>query len=223
MPFPPLLVPFTQTVGATTLKINTNLSVVVTNIISNFHNNRSTTTKVIARKPYFYRRRQRHNIIRTQTFYGRIINCWQKFHREQVLSQTGRGHRLDMVTDLTLIFKIFKNKIWPPSQKKKIFDPLKKTLFPPKKNKNKMDSPTKKKPIFLTLQVLHSFNCITEDCRLPRSAYFHFRFILPDILPYITWKKIFCYCIATVLLRIADCQGPLTFTFVLYCLTNCPI
>ena len=35
-------------------------------------------------------------------------------------------------------------------------------------------------------------NCITEDCRLPRSAYFHFRFIPPDILPYMTWKKIFC-------------------------------
>ena len=28
---------------------------------------------------------------------------------------------------------------------------------------------------------------------------------------------------STVLLRIADCQGPLTFTFVLYCLTYCPI
>ena len=95
-------------------------------------------------------------------------------------------------------------------------------------------------------------NCITEDCRLPRSAYFHFRFILPDILPYITRKKklpppkknIFdplkksplppkktktngsppqkkpiyltsrWYTHSTVFLRIADCQGPLTFTFV---------
>ena len=156
---------------------------------------------------------------------------------DRTWSQTGRGHRLDMVTDLTLIFKILNKKnvegkkdgflyffsgggsilflfFWGGG----IF--LEGQIPPPKK---KYESPPKKNPISLTLQVLHSFNCITEDCRLPRSAYFHFRFILPYILPYITWKKIFYYCIATVLLRIADCQGPLTFTFVLYCLTYCRI
>ena len=53
-------------------------------------------------------------------------------------------------------------------------------MFGPKKNWTLEKLLTKKfgpTPIFLTLHVLQSFNCITEDCRLPRSAYFHFRFI----------------------------------------------
>ena len=33
-----------------------------------------------------------------------------KYFVHEVLSQTGRGHRLDMVTDLTLIFKILNKK-----------------------------------------------------------------------------------------------------------------
>ena len=73
-PFFPFLAPFTQTVGATTPKINTNLPFMVTNIISKFHNNPSTTTQVIGRKPNFYRRRRRrrlrHNIIRPQNFFA---------------------------------------------------------------------------------------------------------------------------------------------------------
>ena len=53
-PFFPFLAPFTQTVGATTPKINTNLPFMVTNIMLKFHNNPSTTTQVIGRKPNFY-------------------------------------------------------------------------------------------------------------------------------------------------------------------------
>ena len=81
---------------------------------------------------------------------------------------------------------------------KKNFGP-KKFLDPQKLNQKILD-PQKN---FGPSKKFWTFNCITEDCRLPRSAYFHFRFILPvhfrfilpDILPYITWKKIFCYCI----------------------------
>ena len=61
-----------------------------------------------------------------------------------MLSQTGRGHRLDMVTDLTLIFKILNKKNLDPkkirTQKKES-----KNFVGPKKNSDFVFVPPPKK------------------------------------------------------------------------------
>ena len=96
-PFSPFLAPFTQTEGATTPKINTNLPFMVTNIISKFHNNPSITTQVIGRKPNFYRRHRRrlhHNIIRPQNFL-------QSYNKQTNSSSSGKIKQLFKICNKT--------------------------------------------------------------------------------------------------------------------------
>ena len=84
---------------------------------------------------------------------------------------------------------------------------------PPKKTKTKWTPPQKKNhlviPQGVTLIQLYYWELPIAKVRLLSLSFYT---ALHTAL--YNMEKIFCYCIATVLLRIADCQGPLTFTFV---------